>query len=76
MEARPRPTAPHSLQSDLGEAATWIGSLHPDPIPGGLEPVMSQPLSPAVEWKLSGRPWDPLETLLLFLHMKHILPGT
>lgn len=53
-----------------------MGSLHPDPIPGGLEPVMSQPLSPAVEWKLSGRPWDPLETLLLFLHMKHILPGT
>lgn len=34
LEARPGPAAPHSLQSDLGDAAMRTGSLHPHPNSG------------------------------------------
>lgn len=45
LEARSNPTVPYLLQSDLGEAAMWTGSLHSTSNHGGPPRVNSEALS-------------------------------
>lgn len=63
LAARPSPTVPHSLQSDLGETDSNVaGQPSPTPNPKGLEPARSPLQSPDVEWKLRTSHGTPLET--------------
>lgn len=62
LEAKPSPTAPHTLQSDLGEAAMWMGSLQPHPTSGAWSQPGVKPRAPRSSGSSQaghGIPWRP-----------------